>query len=259
MSSPPAGLAPWTSPDGLTVHQANRNETPSLYQEIFVERAYDLHGMDVPAGGTIFDIGANIGMFALFAITEWAPATLICVEPVPHLASICEANIARSPGRVERVLCADYEGVAELTYYPAHTVMSGRNADPDRDRGTVAKHMAGNARAAGISAEDIDEYLAPRFAVERLQAPATTLDLLAARHRVESIDLIKIDVEGDEAAVLRGAERSLSMTANVVVETDAQREDEVERLLLRSGFAVRRSETPMYAGADLSMLHGSRA
>jgi FkbM family methyltransferase len=254
----PASLNPWHSPDGLTIHQANRSETLSLYQEIFVERAYDLDGLNLPAGCTIFDVGANIGMFALFAIREWKPAVLICVEPVGHLAAICLRNIGASSGQVEQVLFADYEGAAELTFYPAHTVMSGRNADPKRDRQTVANHMASSSKAAGILAEDIDAYLDTRFAVERLQVPVTTLDRVTAREKISRIDLIKIDVEGDEVAVLRGAERSLRFTTNVVVETDAEHEDEVKHLLALAGLSVRRSETPMYAGANLSMIHGSR-
>ena len=59
----------------------------------------------------------------------------------------------------------------------------------------------------------------------------TTLDALLDRHPLDSADLIKIDTEGHEAAVLGGMRRTLELfTPNMLVEV---LDEEVERAVLQ--------------------------
>ncbi|HYO62398.1 MAG TPA: amino acid adenylation domain-containing protein, partial [Pyrinomonadaceae bacterium] len=53
-------------PNGMRVAYLNHGETYSLYEEIFEERVYLKHGVELGDGAVVFDVGANIGMFSLF-------------------------------------------------------------------------------------------------------------------------------------------------------------------------------------------------
>ncbi|HEX8185323.1 MAG TPA: amino acid adenylation domain-containing protein, partial [Blastocatellia bacterium] len=54
-------------PNGLVIIHHNKNETEFLYREIFEEQVYLKHGISLREGDCVFDVGANIGMFTLFA------------------------------------------------------------------------------------------------------------------------------------------------------------------------------------------------
>lgn len=54
-------------PNGLRVRYASKLDVPFLYQEVWERRCYLRHGLTLPPGGTVLDVGANIGLFSLFA------------------------------------------------------------------------------------------------------------------------------------------------------------------------------------------------
>src|SRR5262249_22505755 len=54
-------------PNGMIIRHHNKNETDFSYKEIFEEQIYLRHGVVLKPGDCIFDVGANIGMFSLFA------------------------------------------------------------------------------------------------------------------------------------------------------------------------------------------------
>jgi amino acid adenylation domain-containing protein len=62
-----AGKPRYRLPNGTAVAQLNKNETDYLYQEIFERQAYLRHGITLHDDDCIFDVGANIGLFTLFA------------------------------------------------------------------------------------------------------------------------------------------------------------------------------------------------
>ena len=105
--------------------------------------------------------------------------------------------------------------------------------------------------------------------------PATTLNAYGARHRVESIDLLMLDVEGGEHAILRGASRYLSQPAGkapaVIFEihrayvdwSDGLDNTDIGRLLREHGYklyAVRdyQSNVPM-AGQPIELVDAADA
>jgi FkbM family methyltransferase len=52
----------------------------------------------------------------------------------------------------------------------------------------------------------------------RVEVEMVTLDGMVEKHSITRIDLMKIDVEGHEEAVLAGGERTLGMTRRIVME-----------------------------------------
>jgi FkbM family methyltransferase len=131
-------------------------------------------------GATVLDIGANAGSYTIL-FAQWVGPTgrVIAFEPVP---AICELL------RVE----VELNGVADRVEIV--------NAAVAGSEGTVAMTAPG---AIGIN------RVVPSSEPGLLQVCAVTIDGFCATHRVRP-DVIKIDVEGLELDVLRGARRTLA-------------------------------------------------
>jgi len=116
-------------------------------------------------GSLYVDVGANVGYHALLAAK--LGARVVAVEPVPWTLELLRANVWRHGADVEIVEAAasDSEGTAHIAL------------DPD--------HRSGAQMAA-----------------EGLVVPTFPLDVLVPEG---AVDVLKIDVEGAEPMVLRGA------------------------------------------------------
>jgi hypothetical protein len=63
-----------------------------------------------------------------------------------------------------------------------------------------------------------------------------TLDSFLAREHISVIHILKIDVEGCEFLLLKGAEKTLDRVERIVMECTKAREFQVTELLQNSGF-----------------------
>lgn len=123
-------------------------------------------------GMTVWDIGANVGYYALLAARRVGPAgCVMALEPLPANAAAVMDHAALN-------------GLANITVVPA---AAGRTPGTAPFR-LGAHHMEG-ALAAGRSP---------------LRVPVVTLDGLR-RGGLPAPDLVKMDIEGGEADALRGA------------------------------------------------------
>lgn len=153
-------------------------------------------------GWTMLDVGANIGYFSLLGAALGAPgARAVAFEPNPDLADMLARSVQLNPAldiRLEQLAVGARPGVLPLHLTSDHrnTGLSSLRPDlPDTDGGTIP-----------VTVTTIDDYCA----AEGL-AP----------------DLVKIDVEGFELQVLRGADKTLSNAppGAVICEVDPARED----------------------------------
>ena len=71
----------------------NRAETDFLYKEIFEGDGYLRHGLSIRDGDVVFDVGANIGIFAVFAGTRVSNARVYAFEPIPPVFDVLRANM----------------------------------------------------------------------------------------------------------------------------------------------------------------------
>ena len=141
-------------------------------------RLFNMALHKIPTEATIFDVGANIGMTVAMAKLIRPDATVYCFEPDPQAYDFLIKNLASN----------------NLTNcLPAQVALSDRTGKLsffNNPTSASASHLVEDA-TAGIIVD------------------VMTLDQVVEAHRVKQIDLIKIDVEGFEADVLRGAECSL--------------------------------------------------
>lgn len=144
-----------------------------------------------PAGGTAIDVGANVGAFT---------ATLaMAVGPLGRVHAFEPASSARR--RLRRTV--------ELNELRNVTVVDRAVADEIRDTELYA-YGPGRDSWSALRPRTIDVggILVTGTAKERVMT--TTLDTYCDEQHIDTVDLLKIDVEGAEARVLAGAEKLLA-------------------------------------------------
>lgn len=257
-------------PNGLVVRGINQNETEYLYKEIFEDRIYMPPGTDeLPERPVIVDVGANIGMFTIFAAHTWPQARIYAFEPAPDVFEVLCQNVAHLPNVtvVKQALGAVAEQ-RQLTYYPQYTMMSGFDADPAADKALVHSYIQGLAATfedevrREVFLEEAKDLLTGRFD-ERRTMPCEVVRLDSASHDlgIHRIDLLKIDVEGFETEVIEGIGEPLWAYIHrvaVEVEDDHGELARITALFADRGLYTTVTQAPEYSGTSLHTLFATR-
>ena len=143
---------------------------------------------------TFVDVGANIGEITLVAAKRLSHGRVLAFEPMPATFAQLSHNIALNGlARVSLFNCGLYDQPGELPIY----------TKKDNPCGTV------NRGVPSLFSTGAD--------VESAVVPLRTFDDVAAESALERLDAMKIDVEGAEWMVLRGAISSLERFRPVVI------------------------------------------
>ncbi|XNR95347.1 FkbM family methyltransferase [Streptomyces sp. R-74717] len=237
-------------PNGKTFTHISASETEFLYQEIFAQRCYLQHGVELRPGDVVFDVGANIGMFTLFAHLE-CPVTVHAFEPAPVPYAALRANAERHgvAGRFDQCAVSDVAGVRQLTFFPDATLLS--TFHPKAADRAELRSLGLNQ---GFSAEEVDAMLDQTPQTELIDTPVVRLSDVIAERGIAAIGLLKIDVEQNEQQVLAGIdEADWPRIRQVVVEVhdiDGAL-DQVLTLLRGKGFTVFAEQESLFAGTGL--------
>jgi amino acid adenylation domain-containing protein/FkbM family methyltransferase len=208
------GHSRYRLPNGMAIVQQNRNETDYLYQEIFEEQTYLKHGISLPPGGCVFDVGANIGMFTLFVAHRCPDARVYAFEPIKPIFETLRINARLYGPDVKVFECglSDREKPDIFTYYPKFSARSGLSAyaDAENDVDVIKtflrnKQQTGSAELGGLL-DAADELLSGLFESESHRCTLRRLSDIITEERVDRIDLLKIDVQRAEMDVLKGIE-----------------------------------------------------
>ena len=228
------------APDLGEIAQVLPYEAEYLYDEIFVRQVYARHGVDLPDGACVFDVGANIGMFTLWAQGRCPDARIFAFEPAPEVFEVLRSNVGGKATLFDCGLGAQ-DGERLFTFYPNSTVFSGFAADPARD-GTAVETVVRNVLRTSVSDEKV-EPLVDRFTRDRLESetqlrPMRTISGVITEHAVDCVDLLKIDAEHGEVDVLRGIDDEHWPRIRQVVAEVHDASDTVRELLEQHGFEV---------------------
>jgi FkbM family methyltransferase len=154
-------------------------------------RAYDRQTIAIATRvlsecGNSIDIGAHDGSI-LKALTKLSPTgSHWAFEPIPNLAKQLRKRFPNVT--VQQVALSDYTGTAEFRLIPGAAAYSGLLARPEVEAGQEVQLLTVDVRR-------LDDFIPEEM----------------------PISFVKIDVEGAEAAVLRGAFRLLQRHKPVVV------------------------------------------
>jgi amino acid adenylation domain-containing protein/non-ribosomal peptide synthase protein (TIGR01720 family)/FkbM family methyltransferase len=234
-------------PNGLVVVYRNKNETDFMYKKIFEDESYLHHHLTLERGACVFDVGANIGLFSLFAGQVCRDAHIYAFEPLPPLFDALQINTHLHNLNVTLLPCGlgSETKVEEFTYYPNVTLISGRFADAAEERDIVKSFLLNQPdshdAAQEPSGEQLDELLTERLQSERIACQLKTLSDVIREQGVERIDLLKINVEKSELDVLSGIEDAdWQKIRQIVVEVHDidHRLERISRMLESQGYAL---------------------
>ena len=131
----------------------------------------------IPDNGILWDVGANVGLHAITTKRLKPEVTVVAFEPAPHTAArlIANADLNRAEVRVVTCALSDTSGIAELSIVThGNSGLTSLRPWPDvRYEGTI-------------------------------MCPCARADELVRSGALPAPNVLKLDVEGFEAEVLRG-------------------------------------------------------
>jgi len=200
-------------PNGMVVAHHGSFQTSIICKEVFEDEVYLKHGIALEDGDVVFDVGANIGLFTLFARRKCPAAQIYSFEPLPPNFELLRANVTRhnANARLFNYGLSNSSTIANFTFYPEAAGLSGRTAnsagDKEDTKAIVTDWIHNAARENEqdlLPQSQLDELLNEYLRAETYNCPVKTLSDVIREHDVERIDLLKIDVEGSEFDVLSG-------------------------------------------------------
>lgn len=261
------GPARVTLPSGAKIHCTSRHEALLVYGEV---GNYVRHGMALKPGDVIFDVGANIGLFSLWAFEACRrDATIFAFEPVAPIFAMMEHNLRQLGDPRVRPFhfgLSKRAGRVTFSYHPNATFAS--TAFPDDGDLALTRTLMDRA---------LDQLPAPLHLTKHLPAPLRrgavavlsrvvnirrpvecelrTLSQVMRDERVERIDFLKVDVEKSELDVLEGIDEAdwpRVRQAFVEVHDRDGRGEAVRALFERHGFRkVIVEQEPFFEGTDI--------
>lgn len=199
-----------TLPNSLSVHAIRKQNTLAVYREIFEYGAYAACLDRLPRIPVVFDVGANIGLFALWLRRHRPHASIHCFEPAPEPFACLKANagnFSRGHWDLHNVALGPCNGSVSLNYYPRLCEISTfdswqRPGEEDAVRNYIARYIPQWVPGRQWIAERVrrwyQDYVVP---------VPVTMQRFADHAGTQHVDLLKIDVEKSEDGVLAGIER----------------------------------------------------
>jgi FkbM family methyltransferase len=176
--------------DGLRILIRPNYGDAMTIAEIFLD---DCYGRKLPLSPNpiVIDVGGFIGDFALYAVKRLNARRVIVCEPAPRNWALLLKNISNNHYE-DRIVPVNKAVTAN-----GESVMMDIDA-PDEYQSMVSAHSGSEATTA---------------------VPGVSLGHLLGEHHIDAVDLLKMDVEGGEYAILEGMPSEIfSRIRNIVFE-----------------------------------------
>ena len=262
---------PYQLPNGLSVRHLNGHETDFLYKEIFEDEVYWRHGMYLKETACVFDVGANIGLFTLFALQRCPTARVVAFEPSLDAYECLKKNTASYGENVKtyRSGLSDENREAVLTFYPNNSILSGfYDNEAEQKRflaGYITNYLIQNTRNGREPFPWYVESLVTELLQNRRQETCClrTMSSIISELGITKIDLLKIDAERCEADIVRGINEEhwgiIERVAMEIHETEDFNAGDMCALLQSKGFRVEMAEQRKEEEVGICNLHATRS
>ena len=175
-------LSEYSTPIGrFWIPGGERRTLEWLLWEILVYRTYDTDENGVSAGDTVIDCGAHVGVFTRYALNKGA-RRVVAIEPNPVNIACLKRNFA---DEIER-------GTVTVVEVGLGKEVSSLE---------LATHEHSTARSV------ITPHELP--GTHKITVPIAPLDNIVENVGLETIDFIKMDIEGSERWGLAGAQKAI--------------------------------------------------
>ena len=158
---------------------------------------------------TVFDIGANCGLFAYFIKKKFPESTVYCFEPIEELSGCIEKNVnSFSNVHIVKKAMSDTSGL-DIAFY--------QNPKSQQTNSILLNSVIDYCTESKINS---------------ISVQSETLDNFCEQHDINSIDVLKVDIQGAEYKMLQGAKNTLSKVTLAFFEITFLDNDIVETLSL---------------------------
>lgn len=198
--------------NGLSFYNANPN-TLSIFKEIFVNNVYNRGEVKIKEGDIIFDIGANVGVFSLYA-SLIKGTKVYAFEPHPTNFKILSNNVSQN--KITNIECFEFAiGI------------------DNEDRTLIEGNIAGGHKISNENERVNSEG--------RLKVKSVTLPSMIEKLNINTIDFVKLDCEGAEGEIIKSlSQDDLKKIDKMAIEFHDNHSilshDEILKKLNNSGF-----------------------
>jgi FkbM family methyltransferase len=197
---------------GVELYTRHNRSDFHMIDEIWAYRKYDYFGYRVTPGDVVVDIGANIGIFSLYAAKVCGASRVVSFEPFGDNYTILNKNVEQNNIRIVTCVNQAVAGTRGLRTLRLNSTDSGSHS-----------------LVIGSSERTVE-------------VECCTLGDVFQRFSLTKIDYLKMDCEGAEYEVLENATSRLQQVGRISMETHTTSDrtaEDLEKLLHRHGFDVR--------------------
>lgn len=199
-------------------------QATSLIKEIWDDRRYTKNYV-IEADNIIVDIGANIGIFSLFAASQGAK--VYAIEPNPETFEILKKNIAENY-LTDKIIALNYaisdgSGYVDLQIPDSDKIYAlGSATIMEKIKNDLCAHQDFTFKTIRVGTISIKAIIEKYIGVE------------------QAIDFIKVDCEGAEFSIFKGLDSGTAeKILNIAMEThEGYSEKELVSFLNHNGFII---------------------
>lgn len=153
--------------NGITIIGGRRSLILEITDEIFFKRVYTPSFMTIKKGDTVFDVGANVGVFSVFSAKKGA--FVYAIEPLEENVKLIVKN-------------AELNGFTNIKI--------------------IQKAIGRMSGKKEFYLSDADPHGSLKGEGESVTVSVTTLQNFLWENKIKKIDFLKIDVEGGEGEII---------------------------------------------------------
>ena len=189
-----------------------------VFKQIFVDNEYD--SLNLPeTAKTIIDLGANIGLSALFFIKKFPDSRIVAVEPDAVNFSIMEKNLEKFSKSVSFLQAAIWPTDGEVSL-----------VEEDDDHASLGAWGYRTEASNGNSG---------------LSVKAVTIPTIMKQYNMDFVDILKVDIEGAEYELFeKNYEDWIDKVGLIIIETHDRFKPNSEAMV-RKALNGRFDELPM--------------
>lgn len=166
--------------NGLTIVGNSKSLILDLVDEIFVKEVYNPKFMKIKKGESVMDIGANIGVFSLYAMKNGAER-VYSIEPLPQNISLIRKNFTANRLNEPNII----------------------NAAVSQKNGVGIFYVADLDSHGLLFNHSYNQFHSGRINVRTIK-----LDELFTIYKIDRLDFLKIDCEGSEGEIINSTKKS---------------------------------------------------
>jgi len=162
-----------------------------VYNEVIEKNEYDFTVKNAPK--YIIDAGANIGLASVYFGRKYSNAKIIAIEPEEENFKLLKLNIKDYPN-ITAINAALWNMSGEITLF-----------DVGLDSG-------------GFMVETNVSALKPNIKNKKHLVKSVTIDEIMNQFNIDSIDILKMDIEGAEKEVFESCKEWINQTKCIIIE-----------------------------------------